>query len=690
MLREPTKREPANSRSFNRWDLVKRFLLFGATVGLPVGLYEAALLSSAPRVPGLLEPDISMAIWFLDPPISMAFLAFVGLLLGCCAILLRRPNTQLNAVLTVATLGAAGAWVVSIRLLFPLDGKYLLDAQTLLDARNLVAPLAGFAMVFTFGLLSLRVCWSHAARLFAVETPWPLRAWSRTLLGLTVFLVATLVFFRASRTPAIPAVQAGSPPALRGPNFVFIILDTVNADHLSAYGYFRATTPNMDHLAAKGVLFENAISPSSWTLASDASIFTGLLPHQHGANWYNPRETSTWTLTEVLQSYGYVTAGFNANLHYGQKGWGLKQGFDTYEDESSFLRHGLAATLLGRAFVQPFYEKVHEQDRFDRLDAREVNREVFHWLRNNSDQPYFLFVNYYDAHDPYLAQPPFNRRFQPTETNPDRAVSNYDNCLAFMDDQADKLLKFLANRPEWSNTIVIVISDHGEALGEHGRYGHGWNLYREELHVPLIFFGPGIPPGQRVTHIARTREMFATVLDLALGDKVPLRRYSLRRFWTPGFKPEAFDDTVTSELITDRSQGKEVPTISLMTPEWHYLHNSQGQSALYQWTADPLEKVDLATLPQCQKVKSDLHAHLSDLIRFSERPWFGADYIDALNQPGYSFRRDAILTPDLHGHPPPKIRRVGASQAYFPRRGSPLAVRPKPADEDLLRSLPYH
>src|SRR5207245_934265 len=118
-----------------------------------------------------------------------------------------------------------------------------------------------------------------------------------------------------------------------------------------------------------------------------------------------------------------------------------------------------------------------------------------------------------------------------------------------LDNQFGELLQFLSRSPDWANTYVIVTADHGDAFGEHGLYDHGWTLYRELIHVPLIIAGPGIPPARRVSHLARTREIFATVLDIGLPGWDVFRRTSLRRYGDPGFHPQAYDDEVLSELI---------------------------------------------------------------------------------------------------------------------------------------------
>jgi hypothetical protein len=139
--------------------------------------------------------------------------------------------------------------------------------------------------------------------------------------------IAGVCFFEGKYSNSLTRVRAASSSALRSPNIVFITLDSVRADHLSSYGSSR---PTLDRFARQGVLFVNAIAPASWTLASHASMFTGLLPHQHGAGYDLPMQAGPRTLAEIFHFRGYETAAFTSNFHYLERGWGLVRGFETY------------------------------------------------------------------------------------------------------------------------------------------------------------------------------------------------------------------------------------------------------------------------------------------------------------------------------------------------------------------------
>ena len=686
-------------------ELLHRFSLLGATLGLLIGLFEAALLFYVPRVPTLLHPDVRSVIWFLAPALTSMMFGLAGLGAGWIAVRGKDRSPRRIATLAAALVGVAGAYVASVL-------NFLHDRPgDVVSLENLTVPALWFMVVFAYALLVVHLAWPRAALIFDLHTPWPIAIWGKGMATMAAVLLLGIGLYLIGRSTRLSAVEASPSAAARGPNIVLITLDTVRADHLSTYGYSRPTTPHLDSFARRGVLFENAIAPSPWTLATHASLFTGLLPHQHGAAWTLPLEPGPRTLADILKSQGYETAGFSANLYYGQGSWGMARGFEVYEDDSFTLRNNLSVTLAGLALAQPVYQHLVRYDLLSRRDARDLNREVFRWFRHRPTRPFFLFINYFDAHDPYWAPPPFDERFgsnskdairhmnsidgmqtKDTLEEDERAslINGYDDSLAFLDDQVARLMGVLSASPDWPNTIVIITSDHGEAFGEHGTYGHGWNVYREVLHVPLIIFGPGIPTGLRIQHLARIHEIFPTVLDLALGEKPPFRRTSLRRFWTPGFQPEAFDEVAVSELVPNLHGPGLKAYITLTTGEWQYLQDSQGGSELYRWTTDPEEKTNLVESPELQGVVSELRARLRRRVRFSTRPWRGSEYLFALDQTGFSFLHAVAFARGLETEPVPPELRTGFAQSVFGSGNLPSRRRPATRDQDLLRSLPYH
>jgi arylsulfatase A-like enzyme len=696
------------SPTANRREIVSRFVAISATAGLLLGILEAALLRSSPSIRFLLVPDIGFVEWFLAPLVDMACFALWGLALGWLAA--RRPGRRRIALLMAADIAAVMAFV-ALRLRW-LHTRIFIQEISL---RDFLIPLFAFAAALGVAVVAVYLLWDTVSRIAGRIRFRAVRFLSWGLIAAGVVAACGIAYFLWRPFPAPDPASIGDGPAARHPrpNVIFIVLDTVRADHLSSYGYSRPTTPNLDRLARRGVLFENAIAPTSWTLASHASMFTGLLPHQSGADWWLPLPPGPRTLAEALGSGGYETAGFVANFNYCQKGWGIGRGFSVYRDDSESLQRNLAGTLLGTALLQPAYQSFCRFDYLERQDARETNEEVFRWLRRPPASPYFLLINYFDTHVPYLTEPPYDHRFgsvsnrlvhklfdalqgpdPPTNITPDdraQLIAAYDNCLAFLDAQVGRLLDFLDNTPEGRNTIVIVTSDHGEEFGEQGFYSHGYNLYRAALHVPLIIAGPGVPKNAHISHLVRIRDLFSTVLDLAGGGKTPFSRDSLARFWNPRFKPQPFDDFVVSELVPIFNEGGKQAMISLMTPEWQYIYNSNGRQELYHWTADPLDQADLAGFDGAQATLADLRSRLIQVVAESAQPWRDQDYLFAHSTEGHAFMSELMAArKPVQAHLSSPSLFIGASQAFYNSEEGPLSSKPARPDQESLKSLPYH
>jgi len=632
-----------------------------------------------------------------------------GLLgLGFGYLAARKPAKHRTRLLVAADAAAIGAFVVlRVRWRPPIFVQQV-------SVKDFLIPLVAFAAAFAVVVAAVYLLWKPVSHLagrihFSVVR---ILAWGLALAG--VISVCGIGYFLWSPFPRPAKNSAGATALPQRPNIVFIVLDTVRADHLSSYGYSRPTTPNIDRLARHGVLFENAIAPSSWTLASHASMFTGLLPQQDGVDWWIPLPRGPRTLAEALGSSGYETAGFVANFDYLQKGWGIGRGFQIYRDDSESFRRGLARTLLGTALIQPAYQTFWRFDYLERQNARDINQEVFRWFHSPPSNPFFLFINYFDTHVSYLTQPPYDHRFgkisnrvirklfddlqsgdPPQDITPaDRAmlINAYDNCLAFLDAQVGRLLDFLHKSPEGRNTIIIVTSDHGEAFGEQGYYSHGYNLYRELLHVPLIIAGPGIPKDVRISHLVRTRELFSTVLDLAAGGKKnPFSRNSLARFWNPQFRPQPYDNFVVSELAPIFNEDGTKAMISLTTPEWQYIYNSTGRKELYHWPDDPLDQKNLAGTADAQATMEKLHNRLVTLVANSSQPWRNTEYLFSRCKIGRQFMRELLAArkPVQAQLSHPSLY-IGASQAFFTSNETSHWSMPARPDQESLKSLPYH
>ena len=305
------------------------------------------------------------------------------------------------------------------------------------------------------------------------------------LLG-CVCALGTIVSCQRPRAPA--------PQSLRPYNVVVITIDTLRPDHLHCYGYGRIETPTIDRIAHSGVLFENGVTQTPLTPPSHASIFTGLNPPSHkvrdtGGFILSP---STPTLASLLQEKGWYTAAFVSSAVL-KKRFGFDHGFAVYDDKMP--RPGNRQEFLEDA---------------ERRAGDTVDRAV-KWLDSRSDKPFFLWVHLYDPHTPYDPPSPFREQYK------DRP---YDGEIAYADRELGRLMDSLGRKSPPEKTLVAVLSDHGESLGEHGEYSHGVFLYDATLRIAYLLSGPGVPSGQRVTQQARTIDLLPTILEL-MGSPAP-------------------------------------------------------------------------------------------------------------------------------------------------------------------------
>jgi arylsulfatase A-like enzyme len=436
------------------------------------------------------------------------------------------------------------------------------------------------------------------------------------------------------------------PPAKSGsPNIILITLDTLRADHVSAYGYGRATTPNLDRLAKSGVLFENAFSNSSWTLPAHASLFTGRLPHDHNADWTQPLGDKYPTLAEVLTERGYLTAAFSANTSYVSPEWCLGRGFSHFAAHGSSVIEDVTSTVYGKKLALNVLPRLGYFDIPGRKRAQQVNQELFDWLDRSESKPFFAFLNYFDIHDPYLTEEPYQTRFANavargdlinfqfqantfrrkaslTEREVQAEIDGYDGCLAYLDAKLGELFSELSRRGIDKNTLIIVTSDHGEAFGNHDLFGHGNGLYIDSLHVPLIILWPDkIPSGTRVSQLVSLNNVPATIMAL-LGDRNPtFPGNSLVRLWSGNPGKEA-----TEPLLADLSPGRfkdGLPSYpatkgglrSLVAEQWHFILSESGRAELYAWREDPAEVHNLAESEKGRQVVEEMKQRLNALTK---------------------------------------------------------------------------
>jgi arylsulfatase A-like enzyme len=366
--------------------------------------------------------------------------------------------------------------------------------------------------------LTARPWWQQVVRGFAASFA----------IGAAVFALWQPLSREARYRRAIAALPAARDSA---PNVLLLILDTVSASEMSLYGYERGTTPVLDSLARDGVVFDRAISPAPWTLPAHGSMFTGHPATGLSARYLRPLDDRQPVIAESFARAGYVTAGFVANLEYTSRASGLARGFHRYIDYRPSVPAAIARTPLGGRVIRAFGRRPGRPLQPGRKNAAEVNREFLGWQRGVGDRPWFAFLNYYDAHDPYVPPVPDERRFMRAGQQPVYRVEAlrasdtaavvsaralHDAALFSLDRAIGQLLDELRRRGELERTIIVVVADHGEEWGARGVLVHGNSLYLQAIHVPLLVVHPGqVPAGVRITRTVSTQDLAPTVLDLA-------------------------------------------------------------------------------------------------------------------------------------------------------------------------------
>jgi arylsulfatase A-like enzyme len=475
-------------------------------------------------------------------------------------------------------------------------------------------------------------------------------------------LVASSVLASARWRAAViddpqPAGQQEAATGALTPNVVLIVLDAVGASSLSAYGYPRRTTPRLDAFAADAVRYTRATTVSPWSVPSHASLFTGLLPDEHGAGRAlregegplrpAPLPGALRTLAEALSQRGHATAAISANPLVAPA-MNLAQGFRHFDFRPSpkspsvgytpllvRLKGVLPAALVAEPLMAAFPSAYRS--------AEEITHSAIAWLEaRDQAQPYFLFLNYMDAHTPYVPRAGFRDRFPgrsprlpsfglPTAPEiqsgsrpiaPDERAhlrALFDSSIAYLDHEVGRLLDHLLQQKDDERTWIIVTADHGEALGEHGRLGHDCILYQEVLAVPLIVRYPRVP-GPWAVDAAET-------VDTRPIQTVEVVRRLFRVL-----------DATPASTVDERAEGQRLASVDCYCAADHPRHHGASAAALYSGTlkyieeqgrspllfdleADPGELQDLAAsrTDRLAALRQELD-HLRRSIR-AEAPW---------------------------------------------------------------------
>lgn len=432
-------------------------------------------------------------------------------------------------------------------------------------------------------------------------------------------LVAVLIVVSTALLNSGCAGNGGKPAS---PNVIVITLDTVRRDHLGCYGYPVNTTPRLDALAATATRYTRVVASSPWTVPTHASFFTGKFAFEHGAHSFkvqepvnnvNPLPESQLTIAEVFWDEGYTTGAFVANDAFLGSRWQLNQGFETYHVEE--------------------------------IPCGDLNRLVFRWLDAVSSKPFFLFVNYIDAHRPYNARTVpglLPRRVVHDNgelleslcsvvmpgTGPvpaglrQQVIDQYDTAIRNLDSGIGDLLDKLKRLGVYDNTVIVVTSDHGEFFGEHHLVEHSKDIYEEVMAIPLIIKNPGQSAGLVDDSFISATDLPRMIFSGFAGDRWETVR---ERFPdTPG------NHEIIGEIYYTRTKdlfhpvwGRRFDRIrtAIYDGPLKYISSSDGQHELYNLETDPAELKNLveSDTAKTRELAGRLREFLDSRIRSEER-----------------------------------------------------------------------
>lgn len=356
--------------------------------------------------------------------------------------------------------------------------------------------------------------------------------------------------------------------AAKKPNVLVITIDTTRADHLPVYGYKDVRTPNLESLVKNGILFRQCASVAPLTLPSHCSIMTGTYPTYHGVrvNGNTALSMENQTLAEAFAANGYETGAFVGAFVLDGR-WGLNQGFQHYDDQFDLKKF----KKLDLGMVQ--------------RPSNEVVDAAVSWLEGRKDKPFLAWLHFYDPHMPYAPPEPYRSEYASRGI-----VGLYDGEIAFMDSQIGRCLAWLDKNHLRERTIVAVIGDHGEGLGDHGEMTHGFFIYDYAVHVPFILSVP-VPEmnGREISAQVRTIDLYPTLLQ-ASGIAIS-KQVQGTSLWPLVEGHPAGDLFAYSESMTPSIQYGWSPLLALRTPKFKYIDAPRPE--LYDLEKDPGEQSDV-------------------------------------------------------------------------------------------------
>lgn len=381
----------------------------------------------------------------------------------------------------------------------------------------------------------------------------------------------------APQTPAVRRLRAGAADA----NLVIIVADAARADHFGAFGYERNTTPHLDSFFGEGILFTEAYATAPNTKASIASLFTAQFPDCHGVlGQTTGLDPEGATLAERMKAAGCTTVGFSANP-YLSASFGFARGFDVFYEV--FRKVDLKPQMAGR------------------VDGALLVEAALDWLRAHREDRFFAYLHFLEPHFPYTPPSAFRQRLGDREASPDSdEMLAYDANLAYFDHLAGQLLEEMDQLGLLDNSVVVFLSDHGEAFGEHGFYRHEKTVYQEMIRVPVAFRLPSScrAPSRERAEMFPLTDVMPTLLDLLqVAPPDTMQGRSRLRLLAGEEEPEP-------AFAVSRSRGEDYTggvehldevSYALRDPDYTLLLGARGRRVeLYHRHTDPAERRNIA------------------------------------------------------------------------------------------------
>ena len=354
---------------------------------------------------------------------------------------------------------------------------------------------------------------------------------------------------------------------------VLISIDTIRADHVSCYGYKHRTTPNIDLLAKDSLFFQDAFSTIPLTLPAHSSMLTGLIPPTHGVhdNFDMRLPNEILTLPEIMKDNGFSTYGIISSVVLDSR-FGMDQGFDVFDN--AFTDQARIITTAERK-------------------GNETTENAIKWLTDNSDKKKFMFIHYYDPHEPYAPPKPFSKQFR----------HPYDGEIAFTDHCIGKVIDKLKSLKLYEDALIVIVGDHGEMLGEHDEPTHGFFAYQNAVRVPLMFKLPRDAYAVKVTEPCSIIDIAPTILALA-GIDIPEKMQGINLLTlaqnitgksAPGHRSTIEKRALYSESLTPTKYNAS-SLLGVISGDWHYIQTTKPE--IYNRIKDPAETNNLINKEQ--------------------------------------------------------------------------------------------